>query len=64
MGQAHSLKVFSFAIAQEAPVVRVSVRGPIVAIEVQRAGIVTIVSIAQQDSAAKAGTERSTYSLL
>ena len=47
LGQAHSLKRFSGIVEDRAPV-RIGRRDLIVAIEVQRARIVTIVRIAEQ----------------
>ena len=46
MGQAHSFSV-CLSAAEEAANVRVGIRGGIVAIEVRRAGIVTVVGIAK-----------------
>jgi len=47
-------------IVEERAPVRIGITDTIVAIEVQRAGIVTIVSIAKQDSATETAFEGST----
>lgn len=50
IGKAHPLILFGFTV--DRAVVRIGIRGRIVTIEVQRAGIVTIVRIAQTNSTA------------
>ena len=62
MGQAHLLSLFLGSVEERAPV-RTVVSDSIVAIDVQRARIATIVSIAQQYDTTKAVSEGSTYIL-
>ena len=59
LGQAHSFIIIGF-VEERAPV-RIGIRDIIVAIEVQRARIVTIVGIAQQFSTTETAFRSSTY---
>ncbi len=58
IGKAHPL--ITYGIVEDRAVVRIGIRGGIVTIEVQRARIVTIVSVAQTNSTTQSADEGST----
>lgn len=55
--------IFNYFVEERGPV-HIGITDTIVAIDIQRAGIVTIVRIAKQDDATEAAFEESTYPAL